>query len=142
MGGSIEIYTSHWRSPLLRDADAQVVGISRGTPRGNPGFRYRLARELAPSRAAFALEDREAFEEAYTRQLEEIGPRAILERLEALSRGRPTILLCWERLLDSGEWCHRRMLADYLRERAGIEVPEVAPGDLPRRPDSPEPRLF
>ncbi|MDP9438844.1 MAG: hypothetical protein M3P49_08880 [Actinomycetota bacterium] len=61
----IELFTSHWRSPLLADLDATIVGISRGTPRGNPGFRYRVARELAPSRATFALEDREAFEEAY-----------------------------------------------------------------------------
>ncbi len=49
------------------------------------------------------------------RQLEEIGARAILELLEALSGGKPVVTVCWEKLADPSEWCHRRMLADYLR---------------------------
>ena len=138
----MRLYTSHWRSPLLADVDAQIVGISRGTPRGNPGFRYRIMRELAPSKATFALEDQEAFTVSYLRQLEDIGAPAILDRLEGISGGRDVVLLCWERLVDPGEWCHRRMLADYIEREAGTKVSELASGDLPRRPDTSQQSLF
>ncbi|MDP9476313.1 MAG: DUF488 domain-containing protein [Actinomycetota bacterium] len=115
------------------------MSISRGEPRWRLPFPYRRMRELAPNDRAWAQKDPEAFEEAYTLQLEELGARAILERLEALSDGRPTVLLCWKR---PGEFCHRRTLAESLRAKLGIEVPELRPGMLPERADTPQPRLF
>ena len=59
------LFTSHWRNPELCVLDATIIGISRGTPRANLGFRYRLLRSLAPSRETFAIQDRRAFEAAY-----------------------------------------------------------------------------
>jgi hypothetical protein len=98
-GGVIELYTSHWRSPLLADVDAQIVSISRGEPRWRLPFRFRRLRQLAPGTEAWSHKaDREAFENAYQRQLQEIGAEPILERLEEISAGKPAILLCWERL--------------------------------------------
>jgi hypothetical protein len=135
------IYTSHWRNRELADLDAVPVSISRGTPRGNPGYRFRRFDALAPDDRTWAhKQDREAFAAAYQRQMEELGARAILSRLEEIAAGKPTILLCWEKPTDS--WCHRWQLADFIEREAGIVVPELEAGDLPRRPDSPQPSLF
>ena len=133
----IDVYTSHWRSPLLADVDAQIISISRGAPRWRLPFPYRRMRELAPNDRTWATKDEQEYEASYAQQLEEIGAEAILERLEMVAGGLPAVLLCWEK---PGEWCHRRMLADFLRERAGLVVPELRPGDAaPTRPDAAAP---
>ncbi len=137
------LYTSHWRSPLLADLDAQLVSISRGEPRRRLPFSYRRLRGLAPDAEAWAQEGREAFTASYLRQLEGLGAERILERLEEIGDGRQAIaLLCWERLDKPGEWCHRRLLADYIERETGTTIPELKAGDLPQRPDAPQPRLF
>ena len=133
------LFTSHWRSPLLADVEAQAVSISRGQPRWRLPFSYRRMRELAPGDAAWRHDDTEAFERAYIDQLAELGASRILAGFEQIGSRIPLILLCWER---PGEFCHRRVLADYLRTQTGIEVPELQPGDLPRRTDAAEPKLF
>ncbi len=84
----------------------------------------------------------ESFEKAYRWQLEELGAWTILADLKHLSGGRPLVVLCWERLDDPGDWCHRTMLAHFLEEHASIEVSELEPGMIPPRPYTPEPRLF
>ena len=48
----MELCTSHWRSPILANVDAQVVGISRGTPRWSLPFKYRKLPALAPQTLA------------------------------------------------------------------------------------------
>ena len=135
----IDVYTSHWRSPLLKDADAQIISISRGAPRWRLPFRFKRLGELAPDDHTWAQEDVKEYEASYARQLEEIGAEAILARVKQISDNMPAVLLCWEK---PGEWCHRRMLADFLRERVGLVVPELRPGDLPQREDAEHPRLF
>jgi hypothetical protein len=138
-GGVIELYTSHWRSPLLADVDAQIVSISRGEPRWRLPFRFRRLRQLAPGTEAWSHKaDREAFENAYQRQLQEIGAEPILERLEEIGAGKPAILLCWERLDKPGEWCHRQLLSRFLLDEAGIVLPELGTGMLAKRPDTPD----
>ena len=97
---------------------------------------------LAPGDAAWNAPDRRSFEKSYRTQLEELGAERILDDLERVSGGRPVVAVCWERLDESGAWCHRTMLARYLEEQVNIEVRELAPGMLPPRPDTPEPRLF
>ena len=138
-----KLFTSHWRSPLLADADATMIGISRGVPRWHPGFRYRVARPLAPDDATWAHEDLGAFEESYRAQLERLGAERILADLGSIAGDRPAILLCWERdPTDPETPCHRRYLAEFLEREAGVVVPELAPGDVLQREGVPEPRLF
>jgi hypothetical protein len=135
-------FTSRWANKELAEIRCQPVGISRGTPRFRIGFRYRLARELAPGQEAWALAgDEVAFRAAYMRQLERLGLEAILGRLAGIGReagGLPLVLLCYE---PAGEFCHRHVLSDWLRER-GVEIRELELGDLPQRPEAPERRLF
>jgi hypothetical protein len=137
----LELYTSHWRNRELAELDTSIIGISRGTPRGNPGFRYKVLRSLAPSKETFAIEDRNRFEAAYTAQLEELGIECILAELVRIGGGRPGVLLCWERP-EPGEWCHRWTLSGWIEEQSGIVVPELRPGMLAKRPDAPQQALF
>lgn len=136
------LFTSHWRSPLLRDAEATFVGISRGVPRRRLPFRYKVLRSLAPSRKAFDLNDPNEFAGEYRAQLETLGPNRIADDLRRVSGGRPAVLLCWEDLDKPGQWCHRRFLAEWLRDRLGVEVLELRTGDLPRREDVAQPSIF
>jgi uncharacterized protein YeaO (DUF488 family) len=140
-GATVELFTSRWANKELAELQCQPVGISRGTPRFKTGFRYKLARELAPDDEAWAAaEDKEAFRASYIRQLEELGLDAILRRLSGIShehRGLPLVLICYE---PAEEFCHRHVLSAWLRER-GVEIRELQPGDLPQRPEAPQ-RLF
>ncbi len=136
------LFTSHWRNRELAELKCQPLGISRGTPRRSPGFRYKLLRSLAPDNRVWAQEDRDAFEAAYLDQLDALAAETILADLQRIAGDHPAVLLCWEMLAEPDEWCHRRLLACYIEEQTGIEVPELRPGDLPGREDAMEMRLF
>ena len=141
-GGTIELFTSRWANKELAELRCQPVGITRGTPRFRTGYRYKLARELAPDDETWALaEDEEAFRASYIRQLEELGLEAILGRLAGISQeagGLPLVLLCYE---PAGEFCHRHVLSAWLRGQ-GVEIGELEPGALPQPPEAPQRRLF
>jgi hypothetical protein len=137
-----DLYTSRYASPLLKDAECVPVQTSRGALRWKLPYRYRRAMWLAPDNETWALRgDQEGFKRSYLRQLEEIGAEEIVSRLAAIGGGLPVVMLCFENV-NAGEVCHRRYLADFIEERTGIVVPELAPGMIPERSDSPEPRLF
>lgn len=143
-GGVIEaptLFTSCWKHRELANLACQPVQISRGRPRGNPGFRYRVAHELAPNDEAWNTNDWDGFTAAYRSQLEALGVGAIVGQLARISEeagGQPLVLLCFERDVED---CHRGLLGKWLRER-GAEVRELANGDLPYREDIAEMQLF
>ena len=116
-----------------------MVSTSRGRPRWKLPFRYRRFDALAPSDETWALENTEQFAAAYVGQLKRLGADAIVSGLQRIGAGRTTVALCWEK---PGEFCHRRLLADFLEREAGVEVPELKPGMLARRPDAPQQALF
>ena len=134
-----DIFTSHWRNAELADLDCVPVGISRGEPRWKLGFRYRRYPAPAPDDLTWQMEDLGEFEASYVRQLEALGAETILADLARIAGDRPAIMLCWERpderFATGGSWAIGCT-------RAGIEVPELRPGDVPRRPDSPQVSLF
>lgn len=134
------LFTSRWQHKWLADLDVIPVGISRGTPRFPVPYRYRLVRELAPEREMFGLDERD-FTAAYTAMLDRIGLDAIMEKLAKISAehgNRPLALLCYE---PADQFCHRHVLRDWLHEH-GIEIKELEPGDVERRPDAPQQSLF
>jgi hypothetical protein len=120
------------------------VGISKGPPRWPLPYRYKLLRLLAPSRETFALQDLEKFQHSYLAGLEEIGAEKIAQALRKISDehgGRPLALLCYENI-HAGETCHRRMFADWWKEKTSQDVPELN-GSIEVRPREPtQKRLF
>jgi hypothetical protein len=137
----LELYTSRWANRELAHLDVVPVGISRGVPRWRTPYRYKLLRLLAPSREAFGISEPQEFERAYRAGLEKIGLEGIVSELWRISEehgGRPLVMLCWER---PGEFCHRRVLADWIEKNVGVEVPELVPGMI-QADDPAQERLF
>ena len=121
----MEIYTSRWANKELAHLDVVPIGISRGVPRWPLPYRYKLLRLLGPSRETFVLQDLKKFEQAYLTGLEEIGAEKIARALRKISDehgGRPLALLCYENI-HAGETCHRRMFADWWKERPARTCP-------------------
>jgi hypothetical protein len=139
----VRIWTSYWGNRDLAHVGAVKACISRGRPKWSLPYRFRVLSDLAPSREAFKAPDGE-WQRIYRLQLEELGAQRILEDLERISNGHGVIMLCWERPEPGNDFCHRRVLAAWLEEQLGIEVPELLGGELrhhaPHHED--EPKLF
>jgi len=106
------------------------IATSIGQPKWMPGL------EQMPSAKPFGIfgkhETEFEFRLAYEHKLDTTSEkvRADLQRISARYPNERLVLLCWEDLSKPGEWCHRRMLADWL-EGKGITVPELTLADSP-----------
>jgi hypothetical protein len=97
----------------------QAVAISAGVPRGWAGRRYTV---LAPSRRLVKIMDERVFTRLYRAEvLDKLDPMQVIRDLG----GDDFIMLCWE---PPGEFCHRRVVAAWLRKHTGVLVEEFMPG--------------
>lgn len=105
------------------------IGISVGTPRGMPGG-YRLYRPLNPRRDMLEMSKPE-YERIYFGMLAQLDPQKAWDDLHRLvGPGVEPVMLCYERPpFSAGNWCHRRMVADWFKQTLGQDVPEH--GDNP-----------
>ena len=115
-----EIFTSSY---ALNGNSPDAIGISYGIPKNYEG---KTLSKLAPSGEMLRkLHDKIInytqidYKEAYLNLLEERGVDA-QELVDELPDG--AVLLCYE---DSGEFCHRRILAEWIEEKTGLVVPEA-----------------
>jgi hypothetical protein len=92
-----------------------VHGIKPAGIFGKPQYR-----EEFPYRIAY-LERLEKFEDEIKADLQRLSDK--YPATEAHPNGQPLVLLCWCDV-HKGEWCHRRMFADWLADR-DIVVPEA-----------------
>ena len=102
--------------------------ITLGAPRWK--LAYSLGgriRELAPTRAVFAIEDEAEFDSAYREQLDGCGVDVIAGEIQRVSlehAGRGLVLLCFEDIGKLGEMsCHRRGFARWWEETTGQPRP-------------------
>jgi hypothetical protein len=93
--------------------------------RSSRWFKGRRYQQLAPSRDLFTkylagMVDEAAYAIEYQRDvLSKLDPAKVAEDL-----GSDAVLLCWE---APGKFCHRRLVAAWLEEALGVEVPEYMP---------------
>ncbi len=130
----MDLYTSYWQNPDLADLDVIPVGISRGVPRGTMAkrlpYRYKRLLDLAPPRDLFkhwiaGTIGSDDYTRVYRSHLDSLGPEDVTSQLEKKSadnRGKALVLLCW---CSPGEFCHRRVWADWYLEKTGREIPEL-----------------
>lgn len=77
--------------------------------------------ELAPSKSTFFEKKANKIDEAeyekrfYNETLSKLDPQEIYNKF------KDKVLLCWE---PSGEFCHRRIIAKWIKSNLEIEVPE------------------
>ncbi len=114
--------TSYYKSPLLKP-DMNLVRISTSSPKWFPwALRpypklypgWDLVRGYKEGRANEA----EAREGYYAKILSKLNPQEVFADL-----GEDAVLLCWEK---SGTFCHRRIVAEWFRDRLDIRVDELS----------------
>jgi hypothetical protein len=91
-----------------------AVAISQGTPKWFKGEKYP---KLAPSWNLVHETDETKYRSRYQNEvLAKLNPVHVADDLEG------KILLCWEK---PGEFCHRRLAAEWLEKNLLIQVPEL-----------------
>ena len=109
------IFTSHFK---IAGHLPQAVAISRGIPRGWQG---RRCKALAPPQDLIKIMEPEKFIRLYRAQvLDKLDPMQVIREMG----GDNFIMLCFE---PPGEFCHRRMVAAWLRKHTGVLVEEFIP---------------
>jgi len=109
------IFTSNYK---IAGHLPQAVAISLGVPRGWQG---RRCKALAPPRDLIKIMEPEKFIPLYRAQvLDRLDPMQVIREMG----GDNFILCCWE---PPGEFCHRRVVAAWLRKRTGMLVEEFNP---------------
>ena len=110
------IFTSNFR---VSGHLPQAVAISLGLPRGWTGRRYRA---LAPPRILMEIVEPEKFIPLYrARVLDKLDPMQAIREMG----GDNFIMVCFE---PPGEFCHRRVVAAWLRKHTGVLIEEFMPG--------------
>lgn len=130
----MKVWTTRFQSKrLAAEANAGTivpVRISLGAPKFQ--LKYPVTEEiraLAPSGRIFRIQDLDEYRQAFTRQLDRIGPSAInglLLEVAHRHEGQDLALLCFCNVLG-GASCHRRIFADWWLEHTGeaiLELPE------------------
>lgn len=106
------------------------IVIARAVPRSIEAG-YRRYPKLAPGswfKNPEYKNNQEAYRERYVAEiLSPLNPVEVWEQLHHLAGDEEPILLCWEPLKKPGEWCHRRMVAEWFEEKLGTTVPEYVP---------------
>ena len=102
------------------------VGISRGPPRGQRG--YRMYAALAPG-PWFRSVGADEFRRLYIARLAKLDPRQVLQELAALAGGQVPTLMCFERPAPGDAWCHRGLVSAWLHDTIGLKVVEYGHED-------------
>ena len=82
--------------------------------------------DLCPDKSDFYLirsgnMTNKEYEKSYRKKvLSKLNPQEVYDKL------KDSVLLCWEK---SEEFCHRRIVAAWIKEELGIEVPEWSKND-------------
>src|SRR5258706_10448542 len=116
--------TASW-STRLPGSHARI-GISRGPPRGQCG--YRMYGLLAPGPWFKSVAAGE-FQVRYMAQLARLDPQAVLQDLAALAGDRVPALLCFEKAPPDPAWCHRGFVSAWFHDTLGLEVVEFGHAD-------------
>lgn len=135
----MKIYTSYFgNAKALAKAGVMIVSVARWQPRYLSVPASML--DVAPTPWMMKEATREQYLESYQRILSQLNAENFIKRLETLSGGRDVALCCYEK---PGEFCHRRLLADFLSLKTGIEIEEFGPKpEPPKPPVSKTPSLF
>lgn len=103
------------------------VSISRSVPKGTAFDGIPTCRPLVPDLALQGLTEA-AYRRRYGKVLDNLDPAAVAAVLKMLAGDADPVLLCWERPpFTEVNFCHRRMVAGWLQDALGIEVPEIEP---------------
>lgn len=125
----MRIATSRYRArELIVASGLAPVRTTVGNPRFALGYELAGACGMIAPYGLLKVTDREEFTRRYRERLERSGWRKIGNALTAIAReqGAPgVVLLCFEDVTKPGEWCHRRIFAEWWQEQTGQVVLEL-----------------
>ena len=108
------------------------ISIARFPPRNTPAG-FKVYRKLAPGEWFNSVSVEEYLERFQGEILAPLDPQTIWDELHRLAGESEPVLLCWERPpvaateLPGHDFCHRRIVAQWLEERLGFVVEEYDP---------------
>lgn len=117
----MKIYTSYFGNVRNLRANGIVpVCIARGIPKY---FYGEVFQDVAPYSWMLKTDvSREEYVDAYfNKVLSVVDPKNLIEKLEKISKGKDVALCCYEKPTD---FCHRHLLAKWIKDMLGIEVTE------------------
>lgn len=135
----MKIYTSYFGNLKKLGADKIVpIGVALYTPKWYSGPELKV---LAPRGYMLA---KNISEQQYTQMyvnhvLSALAPNHVLNLISQISGGRDCALLCYEK---PGDFCHRRLIADWLQKGLGITVDEYTAAVEPPKPKVVQMELF
>ena len=100
--------------------EGQRISIARAMPRG---LVLPVYSPLAPG-VWFKEADVGKYRKLYFAQLAQLDPVKVLADLRELAGEKHPVMCCWETLKRPGEFCHRRMVAEWLWEEVKINAEE------------------
>jgi hypothetical protein len=119
----------------FRDFKPDLMGTAVRISNSGPRFKTRYDKknmekipQLYPDKDIFRKGlSPEDFRTRYRAQLYRVGIKEINYMIEQISRRNPgpLVFLCFEKVLD-GEYCHRRVFAEWYFEQTGALIPELA----------------
>lgn len=117
------IFTSRYQAKdKILTSGCTPVGVTVGNPRFSLPYRYRMAKEIAPS-GLMGIEDTTEFTRRYISMLDRVGVDKIREKLMDLGGGGPVVLLCFED--TAKDFCHRTVFAKWWKAKTGEDVVEL-----------------
>jgi hypothetical protein len=108
------------------------ISIARFPPRNTPAG-FKVYRALAPGPWFNSVEIAEYLERFHAEILAPLDPQAVWDELHRLAHPHEPVLLCWEKPPVAAsevlghDFCHRRIVADWLEEKLGQRVEEYDP---------------
>lgn len=118
----MRIYTSYFgNSKKLQQAGIKVIGIALYPPRWFNGISLK---QVSPTKSILFAKD-QTQEEYIRRYKSEVLAQQdmcqFLKTVEMVSCGQDVALCCYEK---PGDFCHRHILAEWIKEKTGIEIKE------------------
>lgn len=135
----MKVYTSYFGNQKRLHADGVVpICIALYTPKWYNGIEYK---KLAPR--AFMLKGdltQDEYVKCYKKYvLANLNAADVISDIKQLSKGKDCALLCYEK---PGDFCHRRLAAEWLSKMLGIEVDEYPNTPAENKPEEVQTSLF
>lgn len=120
-----EVYTSYFANLRNLPNNLCPISISGKAPDWYTGIQYKV---LAPKYWFFKKyeedHDKEFYIEAFNKDvLNNLKAYEVLSKLKELANGKIPCLICYEK---PGDFCHRHLVAEWLKNNCNIEVEEYS----------------
>jgi uncharacterized protein (DUF488 family) len=114
----MKIYTGNFaNAKKYREAGLETISIARF----NRYYTGRKYEKLAPPAEIIHIPEKEYVPLYKDMVLSRLKATEAIKDLRVLAEGRDVILLCYEK---AGDFCHRRLVADWIEKETGQEVVE------------------